>query len=68
MSRHCKHSSRAKACAIFAYLLLACKECHEPLNHEGSQSNYCAWLSVAGDAVEFMDSTFADVETAPNWY
>jgi hypothetical protein len=62
MSWHCKHSSTAKTCAIFAYLLLACSECHELLNHEASQSNYCACLSAAGDEAEFMYSGFADVK------
>jgi hypothetical protein len=63
MSRHCKHSSTAETCAIFAYLLLACSECHEILNHEASQSNYCACLSAAGHEAEFMDSAFAYART-----
>jgi hypothetical protein len=52
----------AKTCAIFAYLLLACSECHELLNHEASQSNYGACLSAAGNRAEFMYSAFANVK------
>jgi hypothetical protein len=52
----------AKTCAILAYLLLACSECHERFNHEASPSNYCAWLSAAGDKAEVLYSAFADVE------
>jgi hypothetical protein len=52
----------AKTCAIFAYLLLACSECHEIFNHEASQSNYGACLSAAGNRAEFMYSAFADVK------
>jgi hypothetical protein len=52
----------AKTCAMFAYLLLACSECHELFNHEASQSNYGACLSAAGNRAEFMCSAFADVE------
>jgi hypothetical protein len=62
MSQHCKHSSTAKTCAIFPYLLLACSECHELFNHEASQGNYCACLSAAGEEAEFMYSAFADVQ------
>jgi hypothetical protein len=62
MSRHCQHSSTAKTCAIFAYLLLACSECHELFNHEASQSKYGACLSAAGDKAEFLYSAFADVQ------
>jgi hypothetical protein len=62
MSRHCQHSSTARNCAIFAYLLLACSECLELFNHEASQSNYGACLSAAGDKAEFFISAFADVE------
>jgi hypothetical protein len=62
MSRYCQHSSTARICAIFAYLLLACSECHEISNHEASQSNYCARLSVAGDKAEFLYSAFGDVK------
>jgi hypothetical protein len=62
MSRHCQHRSTARTCAIFAYLLLACSECHELFNHEASQSNYSAWLSAAGDKAECLYSTFADVK------
>jgi hypothetical protein len=62
MSRHCQHSSKAKTCAIFAYLLLACSECHELCNHEASHSNYGACLSAAGDKADFMYSAFADVK------
>jgi hypothetical protein len=43
-------------------LLLAYSECHKLLNHEASQSNYCACLSAAGRKAEFMDSAFADFE------
>jgi hypothetical protein len=43
-------------------LLLAHSECHELLNIEASQSNYCACLSGAGRKAEFMDSAFADLE------
>jgi hypothetical protein len=39
----------AKTCAIFAYLILACSECHELFNHKASQSNYGACLRAAGD-------------------
>jgi hypothetical protein len=56
------HSSKAKTCAIFAYLLLACSECHEPFNHEASQINQCACLSAAGDKAEFVCAAFADVK------
>jgi hypothetical protein len=52
----------AKTCAIFAYLLLACSECHELFNHEASQSNYGACLSAAGSKAETMYSPFADVK------
>jgi hypothetical protein len=62
MSRHCQHSSTARTCAISAYLLLACSECHELFNHEASQSNYGACLSAAGDKAEFLYSAFADVK------
>jgi hypothetical protein len=62
MSRHCQHSSKARTCAIFAYLLLARSECHELFNHEASQSNYCACLSAAGDEAEFMYPAFADIK------
>jgi hypothetical protein len=51
----------AKTCAIFAYLILACGECHELFNYEASQSNYGACLSAAGDKAEFLYSAFADV-------
>jgi hypothetical protein len=44
----------AKSCAVFAYLILACSECHELLNYEASQSNYGACLSAAGDKAEFV--------------
>jgi hypothetical protein len=54
MSRHLKRRSMAKTCAIFAYLLLAYGECHEPFNHEASQSNYGACLSAAGEKAEAM--------------
>jgi hypothetical protein len=40
MSRHCQHSSTAKTCANFAYLLLASSACHELFNYEASQSYY----------------------------
>jgi hypothetical protein len=52
----------AKTCAIFAYLLMACSECHERFNRE--QSNYCACLSAAGDTAEFLSSAFANVQNA----
>jgi cytochrome c553 len=52
----------AKTCAIFAYLLLACSECHELFNNEASQSNYGACLSAAADKAEFLYSAFADVK------
>jgi hypothetical protein len=45
------------------YLLLACSESHALLNHEASQSNYCACLSAAGDEAEFTYPHFADVKT-----
>jgi hypothetical protein len=62
MSRHYQHSSTARTCAIFAYLLLACSECHELFTHEASQSNYGAFLSADGDKAEFLYSEFADVK------
>jgi hypothetical protein len=62
MSRHCQHSSTARTCAIFAYLLLACSECNELFNHEASQSNYGACWSAAGDKAEFLYSAFAHVK------
>jgi hypothetical protein len=34
----------------------------ELFNHEASQSNYCAFLSAAGNQAEFMYSNFAAVE------
>jgi hypothetical protein len=52
----------ARTDAIFAYLLLACSECHDLFNHEASQSNSGACLSAAGDEAEFLYSAFADVE------
>jgi hypothetical protein len=54
----------AKTFATFACLLLACSKRHEPLNHDASQSNYCACLqlSAAGDKAAFIYSTFADVK------
>jgi hypothetical protein len=51
----------AKTCAIFAYLILACSECHKLFNHDASQSNYGACLSAAGDKANFLYSAFADV-------
>jgi hypothetical protein len=62
MSQHCQHSSTARTCAIFAYLLLACSECHELFNDEVSQSNYGACLSAASDKAEFLYSAFANVK------
>jgi hypothetical protein len=62
MRGHCQHSSTAKTCAIFAYLLLECSEYHELLNHEASQSSYGACLRAAGDEAEFLYSSFADVK------
>jgi hypothetical protein len=62
MSRYCLHISTAKTCAIVAYLLLACSECHALFNHEASQSNYGACLSAAGDKAEFLYSSFADAK------
>jgi hypothetical protein len=62
MSRRCQHILTARTCAIFAYLLLACSECHELFNHEASQSNYGAYLSAAGDKADFLYSAFADVK------
>jgi hypothetical protein len=62
MSQHCQHSSRAEPCAIFAYLVLACSECHELFNHEASLRNYGACLSAASDEEEFRPSAFADVK------
>jgi hypothetical protein len=55
-------SSKAKTCAAFAHLLLACSECHELFNQEPSHSNYGACLSAAGDMAEFLYSVFADVK------
>jgi hypothetical protein len=49
MGLHCKHSSTAKTYAVFRYVLLACSESHEFLNHEASEGYYCACLSAAGD-------------------
>jgi hypothetical protein len=60
MRRHCKHISTANPCAIFAYLLFACCECHELLNHKASQSNSCAGLSAASDEAEFLCFAFAE--------
>jgi bacterioferritin-associated ferredoxin len=48
--------------ATFAFLVLACSECHELFNHEASQSNCGACLSAAGDKAEFLYSAFADVK------
>jgi hypothetical protein len=62
MSRHCQHSSTARTCAIFAYLILACSKCHEVFNHEASQSNHGACWSAAGDRADFLYSAFADVK------
>jgi hypothetical protein len=62
MSQHCQHSSTARTCAIFAYLLLACSECHELFNHEALQGKYCACLSAAGDEAEFMYPAVADIK------
>jgi hypothetical protein len=55
----------ARTCAIFAYFLLACSECHELFDHEASQSNHGACLSAAGDKAEFLYSAFADVKMLP---
>jgi hypothetical protein len=44
-------------------LLLACREYHDLVNHEASQNNYGACLSVAGHKAEAMCSAFADVGT-----
>jgi hypothetical protein len=52
----------AKPCAVFAYFLLACSECHEVFNHEASQSNYGGHLSAAGGKAEFLYSAGANVE------
>jgi hypothetical protein len=62
MNRHCKHSSMAKTCAIFAYLILACSECHDLFNHETSQSMYVTCLSAAGDKAI---SEAADLQLPP---
>jgi hypothetical protein len=62
MSRHCQHSSTAKSCAIFAYLLFAGSTCHEPFDHEAYQRNYGACVSAAVDKAEFLFSAFADVK------
>jgi hypothetical protein len=51
-----------QTCGIFAYSSSACSKCHELLNHEAPQSNYCACLSAAGDKAELMYSAFADVK------
>jgi hypothetical protein len=51
-----------QTCAIFAYLLLACSECHELCNYEPSQRSYGACLSAAGDKADFLYSAFADVK------
>jgi hypothetical protein len=61
MSRRCKHSSTAKTCAIFAYLLLACGKCHELCDHEVVTYD-CACLSAAGDKAEIMYSAFSGVK------
>jgi hypothetical protein len=52
----------AKTCPMFAYLLLACSECHERFNHGTPQSNFGACFSAAGDKAEFLYSIFADNE------
>jgi hypothetical protein len=62
LSRHCKHGSTAKTCAIFACLLLACTKCHDLFTHEASQSKYCACLCAAGNEVDFLYSAFSDVK------
>jgi hypothetical protein len=62
MKRHCKLSATAKTLAIFAYLLLACSECHEPFNHDASQMDYCACLKATVDKAEFVYSACADVK------
>jgi hypothetical protein len=62
MSRHCQHRSTDETRAISAYLLLACRECHEHFNHEASQSSYGACLSAAGDKAELLCSTFSVVK------
>jgi hypothetical protein len=62
MSRHYQHSSTVKTCATFAYLLLACSECHELFDHEASQSNYGACLTAAGDKADFLYSAVANVK------
>jgi hypothetical protein len=54
--------NQAKPCAVFAYFLLACSECHEVFNHEASQSNYGGHLSAAGGKAEFVYSAGANVE------
>jgi hypothetical protein len=51
----------AKTCALFAFLILACSECHELLSHEASQSNYGTCLSAADDKAKKMYFAFADV-------
>jgi hypothetical protein len=72
MSRRCKHSSMAKTCAIFAYLILSCSKCHDIFNHEASQSNYGTCSSAAGDRAECLYSELPMLKsynsTAPNWY
>jgi hypothetical protein len=62
MNRYCQHSSTARTCAIFAYLLLACSKSHERFSHEASQSNYGAFLSEADDKAELLYSAFANVK------
>jgi hypothetical protein len=57
-----KASSKAKTCAVFACLLLACSKCHEMFNPEPSHSKYGACLSAAGYMAEFLYSVFADVK------
>jgi hypothetical protein len=62
----------AKACAIFAHLLLAFSKCHELFDHEALHSNYGVCLSEPGDKADFLCSAFANVKcynsTPPNWY
>jgi hypothetical protein len=62
MRRHWQHSWTARTCAIFAYIFLACSECHCLCNHEAPQSNYGACLSAAVDKAYFLYSTVADVK------
>jgi hypothetical protein len=51
----------AKTCDVFAYLILACSECHELFYHGASQSKHVTCLSAADNEAELLYSVFANV-------